>query len=257
MTTITFILTVPDETVESHQTMYISGSFNSWGQYEMTFNSSDITHSITVALSPGSHEYKFTDVAWGSADTFDPLLSTGQSLHTITLYDIWTNRLLIVTGAETALTIYAELNNPQSQLVPFDNICFGKGTLITSDQGDIAIEKLDPSINTINNKKIIAITKSMSTEKHLVYIKQDALGNNIPNRDTITTCCHCILYKDKMERAVLISHKCDDVELIDYDNRILYNILMENHEKISANNMIAETLHPLNKIAKMYSELQN
>ena len=40
---------------------------------------------------------------------------------------------------------------------------------------------------------------------------------------------------------------------IKYNGEILYNILMEKHEKMNVNNMIVETLHPENKIAKLYS----
>ena len=231
------------------------GTLTGWASsYVMTFNPTDITHSITVSLPIGSTQYIFHNNIWTINDTFNELIGTDESLH-ITSGE-YNNRKLVITGSNN-VTVYAELNNPQSQLVPFDNSCFVKGTLITSDQGDIEIEKLDPSINTINNKKIVAVTKTISTEKYLIRIKQNALGNNIPNKDTITTYNHCFLYKNEMVKALYIARNCNNVTFINYNNCILYNILMEKHENIIANNMIAETLHPLNELAKMHHKLIN
>ena len=44
-----------------------------------------------------------------------------------------------------------------------------------------------------------------------------------------------------------------NVHKVKYDGEILYNILMETHENIIVNNMIVETLHPKNIIAKLYN----
>jgi hypothetical protein len=38
-----------------------------------------------------------------------------------------------------------------------------------------------------------------------------------------------------------------------YNGEILYNVLMECNERISVNNMIAETLDPNHMIAKLYA----
>ena len=39
-----------------------------------------------------------------------------------------------------------------------------------------------------------------------------------------------------------------------YRGDILYNVLMEEHDKLVVNNLICETLHPKNKIAKLYKK---
>ena len=39
---------------------------------------------------------------------------------------------------------------------------------------------------------------------------------------------------------------------IKYDGELLYNILMEDHEKLNVNNLVCETLHPDHEIAKLY-----
>jgi len=43
------------------------------------------------------------------------------------------------------------------------------------------------------------------------------------------------------------------VQKVDYNQEILYNVLMEKYEKINVNNIMCETLHPNNIIAKLYN----
>jgi hypothetical protein len=42
------------------------------------------------------------------------------------------------------------------------------------------------------------------------------------------------------------------MEINYYDNKILYNILMENYNTMTVNNMIVDTLHPKNIVAQLY-----
>ena len=44
---------------------------------------------------------------------------------------------------------------------------------------------------------------------------------------------------------------------VPYKKEILYNVLMDNYERIKVNNLICETLHPKNKVAKLYKRLEN
>jgi hypothetical protein len=60
-----------------------------------------------------------------------------------------------------------------------------------------------------------------------------------------------------MIEAYKFVNKFDNVKRIKYNGQILYNVLMENHRKISVNNLICETLHPKNVIAKLYSSNMN
>ena len=46
----------------------------------------------------------------------------------------------------------------------------------------------------------------------------------------------------------------ENVYKIPYKGEVLYNVLMEEHEKLVVNNLICETLHPNNKIAKLYKK---
>ena len=141
------------------------------------------------------------------------------------------------------------------QVIPTIPICFVAGTPILTDQGIIHIDKINPKIHTINNKQIVAITRTVTHEDTLVCIEPDALAPNVPSEKTTVSRCHAILFNGKMVRAKklvsLISDK-NKVYHVKYNGEILYNVLLKTHEYISVNNMIAETLDPNHMIAKLY-----
>jgi hypothetical protein len=131
------------------------------------------------------------------------------------------------------------------------NICFVAGTPINTDQGAVAIDKLDVSKHTIRGKPIVAVTKTIADEKHLVRIRKDALAKNVPSQDTLTTQNHTFFYNGNMVEANKLVSQLDNVGLVKYDGSTLYNVLQDKHEKMVVNNLIAETLHPEHGIAKM------
>jgi hypothetical protein len=137
------------------------------------------------------------------------------------------------------------------------NICFPAGTLITTDQEIIAIEKIIPEVHTIDDKKITAITKTISSNDFLVCFEKHALGNNIPSRKTIMTHIHEVFYNGKMRKAIDFIDTYENVYKVKYRGEILYNVLMEKHDKMEVNNMICETLNPQNRIASLYSLIKN
>jgi len=158
--------------------------------------------------------------------------------------------LIYVYSPNTSISdILAE----QNQTIPIADICFVKNTPIETDQGIIPIYKIDPKLHTINNKKVVAITKSIAEEKYLVCFEKNSLGENIPNTRTIVSKYHKVQNKKgKMIEAYKFLEFYDNVKKIEYRQEILYNILMENYEKVNVNNLICETLHPDNIIAKLY-----
>lgn len=146
--------------------------------------------------------------------------------------------------------ILAEQNQP----VPIHNICFLKNTPIETDQGIILIYKIDPKIHTINNKKIVAVTKTVTDDNYLICFEKHALGNNIPTTRTIVSKYHKIQdCNGEMIQAREYLKNYENVKKIDYNDEILYNILMEEHETINVNNLVCETLHPDDIIAKLYT----
>ena len=48
----------------------------------------------------------------------------------------------------------------------------------------------------------------------------------------------------------------DNVSKVKYTGAILYNVLLEEYDKMMVNNLICETLHPENGVAKVYMALQ-
>ena len=184
--------------------------------------------------------------------------SNDYSIAKINLIDpminsLWTNTLYYSYGIKcdnsylyTANTYYNNIS--RFVLSPHADICFPSKTPIQTDQGIIAIEKINPSIHTINNKKIVHITKTISKDEYLVCFKKDSLGPNYPSADTTMSKEHKVYYAGKMTEA---GELMDGIK-VEYNGEILYNILMEEYSQIVVNNLICETLHPDNIVSKMY-----
>jgi hypothetical protein len=140
--------------------------------------------------------------------------------------------------------------------VPVSNTCFPANTPITTDQGIIPIEKIN-TLNTIRNKKIIAITQTTTKDDYLVCFEKDSISNNIPCEKTIISKNHLIFNKGTMIKAKDFIGKYENIHKINYNNEILYNVLLEDYDKMIVNNLICETLHHDNSIAKLYTLLPN
>jgi hypothetical protein len=136
---------------------------------------------------------------------------------------------------------------------PISDICFPENTPIKVDQGVVSIQKINPSIHTINNKKIVAITKTISRDNYLVCFEKNSLKLNYPTARTIMSKNHKLLYAGKMIEADYFAKRFDFIEKIKYNGEFLYNILMEEPEMISVNNILCETLHPKNMISLLYN----
>jgi hypothetical protein len=139
---------------------------------------------------------------------------------------------------------------------PISNICFPAGPPIITNQGPIAIEKINPAIHTIRGKKIEYISKTVSQDKHLICIEKDAIGKNVPSQKTLISINHKVYYNGSMIRAKELIDKFENVYRVKYNGEPLYNVIMEEHDKMIVNNLICETLHPENGIAKLYRILK-
>jgi len=76
---------------------------------------------------------------------------------------------------------------------------------------------------------------------------------NYPNKKTFMSKEHKLYYNGKLTEAYKFIGYFSNVSKIHYNGDILYNILMENYNTINVNNLICETLHPNNIIAKIYT----
>jgi hypothetical protein len=138
------------------------------------------------------------------------------------------------------------------------NICFPAGTPIKTDQGIFPIEKLHANKHTINqytiNKQPIQhITKTVTQDPYLVCFEQHALGPNMPSEKTVMTKEHKILFKGRYVAAEKFLNQNKKVTKVKYNGELLYNVLLENYGTMQVNNLICETLHPDNLIAKLYN----
>jgi hypothetical protein len=134
-------------------------------------------------------------------------------------------------------------------------VCFAANTPITTNQGNIPIQSIDPDIHTIRNKKIVAITKTYCKDKYLICFEKDSLGKNIPSEKTIMTKHHLIFHNKQMIPAKDFVQMFDKVYKIKYNEETVYNVLMENYDKMIVNNLICETLHPKSVTAQVYKKL--
>jgi hypothetical protein len=132
------------------------------------------------------------------------------------------------------------------------NICFPAGTPIETDQGLLAIEDIKPEIHTLNNERIVCVTKTITLDKYLICFKKNALGKNMPSQDTIMSKDHQVLHKGMLAPAHKFVPITNDIFKVKYSGEPLYNVLLDNYSTMKVNNLICETLHPNNTIAKLY-----
>jgi uncharacterized delta-60 repeat protein len=149
---------------------------------------------------------------------------------------------LLGTSSALIARFYNENNEP---------ICLVAGTPILTDQGLVAIEQIDPTVHTIAHKRIVAITTTISPEKNLICFEANSMGINCPSQRTLMTPGHEVFYKGKLVQAKHFLGRVDGVHTVPYNGKdILYNVLQEQHGLMRVNNMVLETLHPDNKVAK-------
>ena len=171
----------------------------------------------------------------------------------------------IVLGQENAATNYLQSTTSVALYASFNPVIKNSlakvgadkiwNQIITKYNGIPLVKKINPDIHTIRNKKIVAITQTITKDKYLVCFNKNVLGNNIPSQKTIVSNNHCILYKGHMVKAKNFIDKIENVKKVKYTGEILYNVLMEEADKMMVNNLICETLDPANGIAKLYTIL--
>jgi hypothetical protein len=150
-----------------------------------------------------------------------------------------------------------EIIPPEPPVPPIiSDICFPKHTLIHTDQGEIMISKINTKIHTIHNKKIKAITKTISPDDYLVCFEKHSIDFNYPSKQTIMSKNHKIKYNGKLMKAhTFLEKNKTTIYKIKYTGEVLYNVLMEEYTTIKVNNLLCETLDPNSMIAIIYNNL--
>ena len=162
----------------------------------------DCNGFTSITFASGSQLLTIGNVAFGSCTKLASIIipasvtSIGnnafQSSGLITMYVSTINGLGLTPGAVTrygkTFTVIA-LAPASAQVNPVVPICFPAGSKVTTDQGDIDIEKLNPKVHTIRGKKIVSISKSNPLQKifyngkmvsaiDLIEVFQGATANN-------------------------------------------------------------------------------
>ena len=132
------------------------------------------------------------------------------------------------------------------------NICFPAGTPVKTDQGIVPIELIDINKHSINGQYIQYITQTVTLDKYLICFPKDSLYLNYPNKTTVMTKDHKIEYNGQMVPAYRFLDVSHMVKKVKYSGEVLYNVLLDNYSTIIVNNLVCETLHPDNVIAKLY-----
>jgi hypothetical protein len=121
----------------------------------------------------------------------DPVWANGLYGPTsITIY----NSIFYVTnylGGSVSQIIYV----PPVPPIPVSDICFPANTPVITDQGIIAIDKIDIEKHTIRGKPIVDITKTITNDKYLICFDPHALGFRCPARKTVMSRNHKVFYK--------------------------------------------------------------
>ena len=217
--------------------------YNLW-YYTNTYNNNIVSCRMYYQYQNSS---SLTNGYWNADANYDT--TTGLYTYQVSGVEATSDNNGLDSSELSQLTLYYQ--------IPISNICFPAGTPITCNQGNIPIEKINPDIHTIRNKEIVGITKTITQDKYLVCFEKDALGTNFPSQKTIISKNHCIFYAGNMRQAKQFVGINGKVYKIKYRKEILYNVLMEEHDKMVVNNLICETLHPENGIAKLYGYMKN
>jgi hypothetical protein len=213
-------------------------------------NSVGKTHTGTITMPNGNYSaLTLSDKSSLIAqikNAYATALSIDTNLIVVTL-----SSGSIVANVEVYESAEAAAAAAAAAAVAATPICFPAGTPVTTDQGIIAIEKLNPSKHTIRRKEIVAITQTRPLHKYIVSIEKDALSANVPSQTTEISKEHKVFYKGTMVKAKDLVEMCEGVNRIPYNGDVLYNVLLKKHDKMMVNNLICETLDPRNIMAKI------
>jgi alpha-tubulin suppressor-like RCC1 family protein len=148
------------------------------------------------------------------------------------------------------------MSNMTQSTMLISNTCFPSGTPINTDQGIIEIQCIKPDHHTIGLKPIKAITQILSEDHYLICFKKDAVYPDIPSEETVMSINHGVCYKDNWYKAqdMVGKRDADKIYKIPYKKgTILYNVLLDTHTHMLVNNLIVETLNPINELALIYN----
>ena len=238
------------------------GTVTAWGSSSYGGDASAVQDQLTGVTAIYSIDAAFaalkTDgsvVSWGKDGGWGSnFISTPTTLTNVVTIS-YGNHYYQGQYYSSTVPVYVYVYVPPSQ-PPAAPICFPKGTPVATDQGSVAIENLNTDKHTIRGKEIVAITQSRPIQKSIVCFEKDSLNKNVPSQQTLCSMEHKVFYKGEMMKARDIVDVCENVTFVPYNGETLFNVLLKKEDKMMINNLICETLHPKNIMAKI-SQMKN
>lgn len=237
--------------VNNTSTPYVLSAFNS-AVYDPSAVE-QLSQNYTTAQGLFQPDYSYNLLSINNSDPTPSTINANNGAITFTNAQYKSTETAQVFVSKGTAPYY---NSYNLNTFAYSNVCFPAKTPIQTDQGLINIDELNPEIHTIRKKKIVGITQTMTNDKYLVCFEQDCLGKNTPSQKTFISQNHEVFYKSKMMKAKDFVGSVDNVYMKKYKGEVLYNVLMEEHDKMIVNNLVCETLDPKNRIAKLYMMLQ-
>jgi hypothetical protein len=142
-------------------------------------------------------------------------------------------------------TIVATVNVPN-----VSNICFPAGTPVQTDQGVVSIEQLDTGKYTIGQQPILHVTKTITLDPYLIAFAPHSIKRNCPTQMTVMSKDHQVMYNGNLVPAYRFLNYSKHIKKVKYSGEVLYNVLLPTYSTLRVNNLVCETLHPENRIAK-------
>ena len=222
---------------------YVVGSLTAQtSSYTLTLNGSNPTY-----VSRDSNITDYTLSATGTDGNNDDVSGDIVISPTISSIDTSIEGLTYLTYTLDTITVRRAVYVYYPQIP----ICFPQGTPVLTDQGTIAIEKLNTDYHTVCGNEIVAITQTTAPQKHIVCFERDSLSKNVPSQKTLCSLEHKVCYEGEMIKARNIVDLCENVTFVPYNGETLYNVLLKQYDTMDINNMKCETLHPANIMAKI------
>jgi hypothetical protein len=237
-----------------------SGSF-----LRQTYNTSVSAGSSTPASvltnpSLGPFDYKILQISGGNPSSYGTFLisSANGVIITSTSTAPGTYKFYIRnTGSYNITELDLNVTGEPTPPTPISEICFPAGTPVLTDQGIVAIDKINTDVHTIKNQKIKGIVTTKLKDDYLICIEKNAIALNVPCEKTYMSGNHKVYYDGQMRKAKELLKHFNCIYKIKYNGETMYNVLMEKHETILVNNMVCETLDPTNNMAKIFYYLKN
>ena len=153
-------------------------------------------------------------------------------------------------------------STPYSNLVP----CFGKGTMIETDKGELRIEQLSigDRVRTLDNgyqpvcwigmKSLDMIDLAIQPKLFPIRIEKGALGENTPNCELLISPQHRVLVRSRIaqrmfgtDEVLIPANKLLELDGVsvarDVDEVTYFHLLFEDHQIIYSGGAVTESLY--------------